>query len=143
MLARFTQIDYDREMALVALLEQDGREVQVGAARYVTNPDGESCEFAIAVADEWQRHGLGRRLLDVLSEVARARGISAMVGYVLASNTSMLSLCERLGFEASEVDGERNIRREVLRLGPGLKKMRVPTAAGAAHGPDGSGELSR
>jgi hypothetical protein len=60
MLVRFTQIDYDREMALVATLpEKDGKTVQIAVARYVTNPDGETVEFALAVADAWQKHGIG------------------------------------------------------------------------------------
>jgi len=116
MLARFTQIDYDREVALIALLEQEGRESQVAVARYATNPDGESCEFAIVVADAWQGKGLGRRMLEELKEVARSRGIAAMVGYVLAANRSMLALCGRLGFEASDMPGEPGVKREVLWL---------------------------
>ena len=47
MLARFTQIDYDRELALIAVVPVDGRETEIGVARYVTNPDGKSCEFAM------------------------------------------------------------------------------------------------
>jgi acetyltransferase len=116
MVARFTQIDYDREMALIAVAREDGREVEVGVARYVTNPDGRSCEFAIAVADEWQRAGLGRRLLAALCDVARRRGITTMLGYVLAANHAMLALCERLGFEVSDVPGDPGVKRELLRL---------------------------
>ena len=73
MLVRSTQIDYDREMAFVATVPEDGREAEVGVARYVANPDGESCEFALVVADDWQRKGLGRRLMGQLIDVARAR----------------------------------------------------------------------
>jgi acetyltransferase len=77
MLVRFTQIDYDREMALVATLPEredgEGKEVQIGVARYVTNPDGESVEFALAVADDWQKHGVGRKLMSALIDCARQR----------------------------------------------------------------------
>jgi acetyltransferase len=118
MVARFTQIDYDREMALIAVVEAQGREIEVGVARYVTNADGQSCEFAIAVADQWQCKGLGSRMLDALSDVARSRGITAMVGYVLAGNHSMLSLCERLGFKESDLPGDPGVKREVLHLLP-------------------------
>ena len=58
--------------------------------RYITNPDGETCEFAIVIADDWQRKGLGRRLMSALIEVARARGLRSMIGHVLAENRGML-----------------------------------------------------
>src|SRR6185369_1640374 len=54
MLARFTQVDYDREMALVALVEASAGPKFVGVARYIANPDQESAEFAVVVADDWQ-----------------------------------------------------------------------------------------
>jgi acetyltransferase len=111
MLARFTQIDYDREMAIIAVVESEGHEVQVGVARYVINPDGETAEFAIVVADQWQRRGLGRRMMAALSEVARARGIRSLIGFVLGGNHSMLQLCEKLGFEISESAGDRGVKK--------------------------------
>ena len=70
MLVRFTQIDYDREMALVATMADDDGieppENQIGVARYVVNPDGESVEFALAVGDDWQKCGVGRKLMTAL-----------------------------------------------------------------------------
>jgi len=98
MLARFTQVDYDREMALVAIAGEEGREREVGVCRYIRMPDGRSCEFAIVVADDWQGKGLGRRMMQRLIDVARERGLDSMVGWVLASNDEMLELCRRLGF---------------------------------------------
>lgn len=98
MLVRFTQIDYDRELALVALTEQEGREVEIAVARYSMNPDGESCEFALVVADAWQRRGIGSRLLTMLMEGARNRGFRMIEGQVLAENAPMLTLVRRLGF---------------------------------------------
>jgi len=67
-------------------------------SRYVTNPDAESCEFAIVIADDWHRKGLGRRLMSQLIDVARARGLRTMIGHVLAENRGMLTLCQGLGF---------------------------------------------
>jgi acetyltransferase len=99
MLARFTQIDYDREMALAVVLEERGDETRLLAvARYVTNPDGESCEFALTVADDVQRQGIGRQLMQSLMNAARDRGLEVMEGDVLAANRRMLRLCESLGF---------------------------------------------
>jgi acetyltransferase len=98
MLARFTQVDYDRELALIALGSVRRRERILGVARYVANPDHESAEFAVVVADAWQGRGLGRALMELLIARARARGYSRLVGNVLAINTPMLGLAASLGF---------------------------------------------
>ena len=67
MLIRFTQIDYDREMALIATTADDSSQtIQIGVARYLSQPDGESVEFALVVADHWQKHGIGRKLMGAL-----------------------------------------------------------------------------
>jgi len=116
MLVRFTQIDYDREMAFVAVVAEDGRETEVGVARYVANPDGESCEFALVVADGWQRRGLGRRMMEALIDVARARGLRLMLGHVLGENRGMLELCRRLGFEFSDSPEGPMVKRATLAL---------------------------
>ena len=99
MLARFTQIDYGREIALVAVINEDTPQARIlGVARYVSNPDKQSCEFALTVADAWQQKGIGRQLMQRLMTVARDRGIEIMEGEVLSHNSKMLRLCERLGF---------------------------------------------
>ncbi|AVS62247.1 GNAT family N-acetyltransferase [Paracidovorax avenae] len=108
MLARFTLIDYDREMALVAVHRErsageDGEirntERIVGVSRYVTNPDQTSCEFALVVADDFNGRGLGSRLMLSIMEAARDKGLTEIQGLVLAGNPSMLKLMRRLGFE--------------------------------------------
>ena len=107
MLARFTLIDYDREMALVAIVKQrsadaDGHIVEtermVGVSRYVTNPDSSSCEFALVVSDDFNGKGLGSRLMLSIMDVARDKGLSEIDGLVLANNPDMLKLMRRLGF---------------------------------------------
>ena len=99
MLARFTQIDYDREMALIVVVGEGTADAHLlGVARYVTNPDQRSCEFALAVADGVQRQGVGRELMRRLMTLARDRNIDVMEGEVLSNNTKMISLCTRLGF---------------------------------------------
>ena len=99
MLARFTQIDYEREMALAVVLDEHGSDSRLLAvARYVTNPDGESCEFALTVADDVQHQGIGRQIMSSLFAAARDRGLVVMEGEVLTSNRPMLRLCEALGF---------------------------------------------
>ena len=110
MLARFTQIDYDREMALIAVVVEDGQETEIGVARYVINPDGESCEFALVVADAWQHKGIGHRMMNALMDIARDKGLKTMEGEVLGSNRNMLGLVASLGFAVSEAD-EPTIRK--------------------------------
>jgi acetyltransferase len=101
MLARFTQLDYDRELALVVLHE--GQFVAVG--RYAPTLDGTSAEFALTVADAWQAKGIGRALLERLCHCARDAGYEALYGYILADNRDMLQLASKLGFtEVSRSD---------------------------------------
>jgi acetyltransferase len=95
-----TDIDQQRHVALVAEFEQDGRPALAGAARYVLDPAGTSCEFAVAVDDAWQGSGLAGVLMQALIDVARARGIPTMEGLVLAANSRMLKLARQLGFQA-------------------------------------------
>ena len=116
MLVRFTQIDYDREMAFVATVPGAQAEQEIGVCRYITNPDGESCEFALVIADDWHRKGLGRRLMTQLIEVARARGLRSMIGHVLAENRGMLSLCQGLGFVISDSPEGPMLKRATLSL---------------------------
>jgi acetyltransferase len=100
LLSRFTQIDYDREMALIAVIEIEGREREIGVTRYTTLPDHSSCEFAIVVADEWQNKTLARKLLSALIDAARYRRYTRMLGVVLAENRRMLAFARSLGFKA-------------------------------------------
>jgi len=116
MLVRFTQIDYDREMAFVATVPEGGGEAEIGVVRYIANPDGESCEFAIVIADEWHRKGLGRRLMSQVIEVARARGLRSMIGHVLSENRGMLQMCQGLGFAITDSIEGAMIKRATLAL---------------------------
>ncbi len=117
MLMRFTQNDYDREMALLAVVDRNGEEGdEVGVTRYSIAPDGQSCEFALVVSDEWRHRGIGTLLMDALMEAARARGLKYMEGDVLSENTHMLSLCEELGFSISPVKDDPGMRYVHRRL---------------------------
>ncbi|HQE40628.1 MAG TPA: GNAT family N-acetyltransferase, partial [Zoogloea sp.] len=116
MVARLTQIDYDREMAFVATKEEDGEEVEIGVARYAVNPDGETCEFAIVVAEDWQHRGLARRLMGVLIETARNRGLSAMTGLFLSNNERMLKFVSSLGFVLSNDPDDNTVKNGILNL---------------------------
>lgn len=107
MLARFTLIDYDREMALVAVVKErvtaaDGGAAEaeriVGVSRFITNPDGTSCEFSLVVADDFAGRGLGTRLMLSIIEAARSKGLTEIIGLVLTQNGPMLKLMANLGF---------------------------------------------
>ena len=116
MLARFTQIDYDREMALIAIAGEGGAQEEVGVCRYITLPDGETCEYAIVVSDAWQSRGLGRRMMARLMEVAAAHGLKTMEGYVAADNGGMLELAAALGFAIEREPDDPHTRRVVASL---------------------------
>lgn len=113
-LVRFTQIDYDREMALVAVDTQTSPEEIRAIARYTCNPDGQSCEFGVTVEDAWQRRGLGRTLMQTLEAHARAVGLQQMIGLVLADNTAMIRLLRARGYRSEHESGP------VLRLSKSL-----------------------
>ena len=116
MLVRFTQIDYDREMALTALVEEDDHEKIIGVARYATNPDGSSVEFALAVADEWQKHGIGPRLMTELIDCAKSKGFDTIVGDVFGNNEKMLRLMTNLGFTIHPHPEDNAVKRVVKTL---------------------------
>ena len=111
MLSRLTLIDYDREMALVAIhrvrkAAEDGEMVEteriVGVSRYITNPDKSSCEFSLVVADDFNGKGLGSRLMLSIMEEARDKGLAEIEGLVLANNPGMLKLMKGLGFHIKQ-----------------------------------------
>ncbi|MCG6945070.1 MAG: bifunctional acetate--CoA ligase family protein/GNAT family N-acetyltransferase [Deltaproteobacteria bacterium] len=104
LLARFTQIDYDREIALVALEEKASVEKILGAARVIADPDGKKAEFAVMVGDPWQGKGVGAKLLETCLQIAQERGIETVWGIVLRENTQMLALGRKLGFGLSKTD---------------------------------------
>jgi acetyltransferase len=104
MLARLTQLDYSREMALIAVVEEEGKEVEIGVARYSINPDGDSCEFALVIADRMGGKGLGQKLMVGLMDAARSKGLSVIEGEVLNNNHRMLKLMTRLGFTLKTSD---------------------------------------
>ena len=142
-LRRMVEIDYRREMALVAAADVDGEERILAVARYVReasgghaadrNADGRGAaegdavegdaanrdaedlapvaEFAIVVADAWQRRGIGKLLLQRLREVAQDAGVRQLAGLTLSTNRQMISLARRLGFEISRERDDWTVKR--------------------------------
>jgi acetyltransferase len=120
-LARFTQIDYDREIALVAIeRDADGVERSLGEARMVADPDNAMAEFAILVASDVKGGGLGRILMESLIDCARKRGIGVLHGETLNENQRMQDLARKLGF--------------ALKTGPGVVEMHMTLHPPAAQG---------
>ncbi len=113
MLAYFTQIDYDRDMALVALDRTQPEEKILGVARLMTKSGGVRSEFAVAVGDPWQGKGIGATLMDHMLAIARERGMESIWGNVLAENTHMLALARKLNFAISSVPGENYYELEM------------------------------
>jgi acetyltransferase len=124
MLARFTQVDYDRELALIALDDSSGTECIVAVARYVANLDKESAEFAIVLADVWQGRGLGDAMMKMLIGCARERGFKRLIGSVLAANQAMLGLARALGFAVAPDPEDGSLMIVTLELPP---LRRTPT----------------
>jgi acetyltransferase len=98
-LSRFTHIDYDREMAIIAVLEENGKQHMAGVVRVVADAWGESAEFAILVADKYQNRGLGSRMTDYMLEIARDQGLRTIYATVLRTNSNMVRMFKERGFK--------------------------------------------
>lgn len=104
-LEAMTQPDQSRHVALVAT--EGGR--IIGEGRYVAVAGNGRAEFAIAVADDWQRKGIGARLLASLMVAARLAGLQALEGEVLRTNTAMLNFAKRVGFALKGCSGDARL----------------------------------
>jgi len=112
-LDRLTRVRDPRDLALVALSANAGMPRIVAMAQYATEDPG-AAEFAVVVADAWQRQGLGARLLELLLERAILAGLRVMNGFVLAENGPMLALATKLGFVSAEDRDPDLLRLEKL-----------------------------
>jgi len=100
LIARFTRIDYAKAMAFIALDAASGE--MLGVARLHDEPDGVSGEYAILVRSDLKGHGLGWQLMQQIIAYARAKGLRAVDGEVLRENTTMLRMCQELGFDIGD-----------------------------------------
>jgi acetyltransferase len=125
-MARYTQIDYDREMAFIATESREDRPPEtLGVVRAVANPDATQAEFAIIVRSDLKGVGLGRALLEKMIRYCRERGIGTLVGQVLAENQPMLTLAKDLGF-TSRWSAEEGVTEVRLELRPATQPARRP-----------------
>ncbi len=105
-ITRFTQIDYDREMAIIALVEENDQEKTIGVNRLAYYPQEDRYEFALVVTDDWQDKGVGKILMEKLLYIARDRQIKTIYGNILAENSKMIQFCLRFGFKEYLSEGE-------------------------------------
>ena len=116
-IARFTQIDYARAMAFVAFDRDE--ETMCGVARFAADPDYTRGEYAVIVRSDLKGKGIGWALMQHLIAYAKAEGLQELHGSVLRENTTMLQMCEELGFEVAADPEDPSVREVVLRLADG------------------------
>ena len=118
MIVRFTQIDYDREMAFIAITNNTDlshtKELAVG--RYVMSPDGKSVEFALVVVDDAQCMGIGTKILIELMRSAKDKGMEFFTGEVLTANKPMLGLVSKLGFSLDTLVDNAEVMKVTKKL---------------------------
>ena len=119
MASRYCYIDYDRELAIVAEVEEEGQRKLVGIGRLVADVDHQTAEYAVIVVDRWQGRGLGGLLTDYCLELAKRWGVEQVVAEIAKDNSRMLATFRNRGFQINsrmeqdvaiatcEVGGER------------------------------------
>ena len=112
-LTRYCNIDYDREIAIVAEVQQDKRRV-IGVGRLIIEPGRNCGEFAVVVGDQWQGQGLGSKLLDYIIQIGKDVKLETIYGFVIRDNVKMIHLCRKKGFEIEPA--EEGIAKVVLKL---------------------------
>ncbi|HJX02223.1 MAG TPA: bifunctional acetate--CoA ligase family protein/GNAT family N-acetyltransferase [Candidatus Bathyarchaeia archaeon] len=112
-LTRYCNLDYDREIAIVAELQKDQRKI-IGIVSLILEASGKRGEFAVVVGDQWQGKGLGSKLTGYIIEIGKDMGLEIIYGYVSSNNTKMIDLCTRKGFKMEPVDEE--VTKATLKL---------------------------
>ena len=108
-LKEFTEPDSRNEVAMVVLHSAETGEEEIGVARYEIDPDGVSGEFAIVVADAWQKRGIGTRLMNALISHLQVSGVKQISGYVLKKNSPMRKFIKQLGFAETNIPDDQSI----------------------------------
>jgi acetyltransferase len=108
-LKNFTDPDSRNAVALIALHSGEKGEEEIGVARYVIDPDGANCEFAIVVADKWQKRGIGSRLMNALISHLKVSGVKRISGYVLKKNPAMRKFIKQMGFAETNTPDDQSI----------------------------------
>ncbi|RLC56159.1 MAG: acetyl CoA synthetase subunit alpha [Candidatus Cloacimonadota bacterium] len=103
-LIRYTQIDYDREIAIIAEVEEDGRKKMAGVVRLIADQYNETAEYAIVIADPWHNLGLGNKFTDYIQEIAMERGIQKIYANVMATNHIMQHMFKSRGYKMERIE---------------------------------------
>jgi acetyltransferase len=116
---RYCNIDYDREIAIVAESTENGKKKLLGVTRLSIDPDGKGGEMAFIVGDKWQGLGLGTKLVDYALEIAKEMGVENIYSIMLPDNYRALSLTKKMGFNLEylsdgTVKGVLDLREEIL-----------------------------
>ena len=110
MLIKLCNIDYDREMTMVAEVRENGARKIIGVAGLMVEPDSKSGEYAVVVREQYHGKGIGYKLVDVLIGIAQEKGLEEFYGIVLADNRKMLRVCQKLGFTIRPLQEEDAVR---------------------------------
>jgi len=103
-LTRYTQIDYDREIAIIAEVTDEGRIKMAGVARLIADQYNETAEYAIVIADPWHSQGLGNKITDYILKIAKDHGIKTVYASILAVNHIMLHMFRARGFKLTKIE---------------------------------------
>ncbi len=115
-LTRFTDINVEREFALIATSLAQDKERQIGVARYVKESSSGDADLAIVLSDDWQGRGLGTKLLASLLVAAKNRGVQRLIGMTLSENSGMLALARKQSFKLARNPGSATITSLTLDL---------------------------
>lgn len=118
---RYCNIDYDRELGIVAELEEEDRRKILGVVRLIIEPDGKNGEIAFIVADPWQGLGLGSKMLDYVIEICKDKKLETIYGVMLSDNYRAIDLMKKMGFAIKYLDdgtvkGTLNLKEEAKAL---------------------------
>jgi acetyltransferase len=116
---RYCNIDYDRDIAIVAELSEENRRRILGVGRLSIEPDGKSGELAFIIVDQWQGQGLGTKMVDYVLEIAKDMGVETVYAIMLPDNRRALNLTKKMGFKLEylsdgTVKGVLDLKEEVL-----------------------------
>jgi acetyltransferase len=114
---RYCNVDYDRELGIVAEMTEEGRRKILGVVRVITEPDGKAAEIAFIIADPWQSLGLGSKMLDFMIEICKDKKLESVYGIMLSDNYRAINLMKKMGFTIERIDAETvkgtlNLREE-------------------------------
>jgi acetyltransferase len=117
MRTRYCNIDYDREIAIVAEVKEKDKRRFLGVTRVILKPGStDEAEYALVVTDKWQRLGLGSEFIDYTIEIAKDKKVKKLYGVVLKDNVPMLTLCREKNFKITEGDpGEYKVEYDLAK----------------------------